>query len=167
MVTTDVITAPTYRNVFVYLFLTFGLIWQSVSLVETVRPRTTDSNFDKTEIEMILTRQTKCWNNKDIEGFMATYWRSEDLTFSSGGKTTRGWQATLDRYKAKYPPEKMGRLSFDNLETTMLGKKAALVLGQWHLNFNEQNLDGNFSLVLRKIDGNWKIIHDHSSSFDK
>lgn len=120
-------------------------------------------NEEAKEIEEILSSQAIAWNKKDIDGFMQTYWRSPQLTFSSGGNTTRGWQATLERYKTKYPPEKMGELTFDQLETTMLGDSAALVLGRWHLKFSEKKSDGNFSLVLKKIDGNWKIIHDHSS----
>lgn len=123
-----------------------------------------DSN-DSTqkEIENILSVQASCWNNEDIDGFMQTYWNSEELTFSSGGKTTRGWQATLDNYKKRYPVGNMGRLTFDHLEVTMLSDDAALVLGQWHLAYAENNRDGNFSLVLRKLDADWKIIHDHSS----
>lgn len=122
---------------------------------------------EETQIEKILLAQAKCWNDKDIVGFMQTYWKSEKLTFSGGGKTTRGWQATLDRYKAKYPPEKMGRLNFDNLETTILNPNSALVLGNWHLQFDGSKADGNFSLVLLKMDGIWKIIHDHSSTLEK
>ena len=126
-----------------------------------------DNTDTKNEIENILNAQAKCWNDKDLEGFMQTYWKSEHLTFSGGGKTTRGWQATLDRYKEKYPPEKMGELTFDHLETSMLGQEAALVIGEWHLKMPDSNADGNFSLVIKKIDGNWKIIHDHSSSIEK
>ena len=128
---------------------------------------------EESNIKQILTKQAERWNAKDIEGFMGTYWKSEQLTFSAGGKITRGWQATLNRYKKNYPPEKMGKLTFDSLETTLLNESAALVLGQWHLQFNEKNektgklrADGNFSLVLRKLDGGWKIVHDHSSTLE-
>lgn len=125
------------------------------------------------EIEQLLTTQAQCWNDKDIDGFMQTYWKSEDLTFSGGGKTTRGWQATLDRYKKSYPKEKMGTLTFDGLEVTMLSEEAAMVLGNWHLSIpqpeakEELNKDGNFTLVLKMLDGKWKIIHDHSSTLEK
>lgn len=120
-------------------------------------------------IEQILKVQAQCWNDGDIEGFMTTYWKSDDLTFSGGGKTTRGWQATLDRYKKSYPRGKMGKLTFDGLEISMLGEDAALVLGYWHLQLPTDNestelKEGNFSLVLRKMSGSWKIIHDHSST---
>ncbi len=124
------------------------------------------------EIEQVLTTQAQCWNEKDIDGFMETYWKSENLTFSGGGKTTRGWQATLDRYKKSYPKDKMGALTFDGLEVTLLADEAALVLGKWHLSIPQeegdpQKKDGNFSLVLKKLDGKWKIIHDHSSTLEK
>ena len=125
-----------------------------------------DDDSTKEELKNILTVQAKCWNDEDIEGFMQTYWKSEDLTFSSGGKTTRGWQATLDNYKRRYPVGNMGHLTFDHLEISLLGDDVALVLGQWHLAYEDSNRDGNFSLVLRKMDDGWKIVHDHSSTLE-
>ena len=95
---------------------------------------------------------------------MATYWHSGQLTFSSGGKTTRGWQETLDQYKKSYPAGSMGTLHFDRLEVELLSEQVALVLGHWHLDDQGKKKDGNFSLVFKKIGGQWKIVHDHSSS---
>lgn len=118
-----------------------------------------------TPIEKLLDTQAEKWNDGDIDGFMTTYWNSPDLTFSGGGQTTRGWQATMDRYKTRYPDrETMGTLKFDNLEFRSLGENAALVLGNWHLTTNKGNPQGNFSLVLQRIDENWLIVHDHSST---
>jgi hypothetical protein len=57
----------------------------------------------------------------------------------------------------------MGRLKFGGLEITPLGDSAALVLGQWHVDRQNEPLSGNFSLVVRKIDGRWLIVHDHTS----
>lgn len=120
---------------------------------------------DETKIKSVLETQVECWNRQELDGFMQTYWKSEDLTFSSGGKTTRGWQATFDRYKQRYqPPNKMGKLSFDNLEITMLNSTSAFVLGQWHLEFPSNQVGGNFTLILREIDGQWRIVHDHTSA---
>ncbi len=141
------------KTVLVLLFLSSIAIAQEEQPTETV----------KEELTKILRVQANCWNEDDIEGFMQTYWNSEELTFSSGGKTTKGWQATLDGYKERYPAGNMGRLHFDHLDITLLGGDAALVLGQWHLTYDAENKDGNFSLVLRKLEGGWKIVHDHSS----
>ena len=126
---------------------------------------------DKAAEKTILStfqKQVKAWNEGDLEKFMETYWKSPDLTFSAGGKTTRGWQATLDRYKKSYTTrEKMGKLTFTEFELTFLGNTGALALGRWHLKLKDGDREGNFSVVLRKIKGQWLIIHDHSSSLEK
>ncbi|HEV8003195.1 MAG TPA: sugar-binding protein [Planctomycetaceae bacterium] len=114
-------------------------------------------------LESILSKQAAAWNRGDIDAFMQHYWKSEDLTFSSGGHTTRGWQTTKDGYKLRYPTrERMGQLTFDRLEAFPLGETAALLLGHWHLD-RTGPVGGNFSLVFRKIDGEWVIVHDHTS----
>jgi L-asparaginase / beta-aspartyl-peptidase len=123
------------------------------------------SNADeRAEIEAMLMKQAAAWNRGDIESFMEHYWKSDQLTFSSGGETTRGWQSTKERYLRRYPSrEQMGQLKFTQLEITTLGDSAALVLGRWHLMRDLSPLEGNFTLVLRRIDGSWVIIHDHTS----
>lgn len=111
-----------------------------------------------------LQEQAKAWNRGDLDAFMAAYWNSPELTFSSGGETTRGWDETLARYRRRYPDrETMGKLTFSKLETQMLGTDAAFTLGRWHL---ERKVDaqGNFTLVWRKTENGWRIVHDHSSS---
>ena len=53
-------------------------------------------------IRSVLDAQVVAWNKGDLEGFMAGYWKSPDLSFFSGKTKTRGWQATLDRYRKQY-----------------------------------------------------------------
>jgi beta-aspartyl-peptidase (threonine type) len=119
-------------------------------------------------VEKVLRAQQEAWNGGDVRAFMDHYWKSDDLTFSSGGKTTRGWQATLDRYRERYPTrEKMGRLTLSGLEITPLGDAAAFVLGQWKLERANEPVQGNFTLVFRKIDRRWVIVHDHTSRLEE
>jgi beta-aspartyl-peptidase (threonine type) len=120
--------------------------------------------MNREPIRTLLAGQVAAWNRGDIDGFMRAYWNSEDLTFSSGGKTKRGFAATLAGYRERYPtPERMGHLDFSGLEIRLLGGQAALVLGRWHLQRTPDAVGGNFSLVLQVIDGSWRIIHDHTS----
>lgn len=120
------------------------------------------------ELTSILTSQSHAWNRGDIDAFMTAYWNSDKLSFSSGGKTTRGWTATRDGYKKRYPTkERMGQLTFSNLEISRLGAKAALVLGNWRLRRTSDSPGGNFSLVFRKLQGAWLIVHDHTSLLEK
>jgi ketosteroid isomerase-like protein len=115
-------------------------------------------------VEAVLRAQEAAWNRSDIDAFMEHYWKSDALAFSSGGKTTRGWTETLDHYRQRYPtPGKMGRLSLSHLEITPLGNSAALVLGEWSLERESEPISGNFSLVFRKFNDRWVIVHDHTS----
>ena len=116
------------------------------------------------QITAILTTQAAAWNRGDIDAFMEYYWKSKQLTFSSGGKTTRGWKETKANYKRRYPTrDAMGRVSFSKIEVTPIGDAGALVLGRWKLKRKSDPVGGNFSLVFRRIGKRWLIIHDHTS----
>lgn len=124
-----------------------------------------DASLVQAEIVSKLAAQQTDWNNGDLDAFMKVYWNSERLTFASGGKVTRGYQATLDGYKAKYSTkEKMGKLTFDGLEFQRLADQVMLVLGTWHLERGDDSVGGNFSLVWKKFDEQWLIVHDHTSA---
>ncbi|MEP3482121.1 MAG: DUF4440 domain-containing protein [Fuerstiella sp.] len=112
----------------------------------------------------ILEHQQAAWNSGDIAGFMQAYWKDDGLTFSSGGKVTRGWQSTFDGYKKRYPDQAtMGQLTFSDLEVTSLSDSAAMMLGRWKLQ-RANPVSGNFTLVWKKVDETWVIVHDHTSS---
>lgn len=115
-------------------------------------------------LTVILERQQTAWNSGNIAGFMQAYWKDDSLTFASGGKVTRGWQATFDGYKKRYPDKAtMGQLMFSDLEVTALGDSAAMMLGRWKLQ-RTNPVSGNFTLVWKKVEGEWVIVHDHTSS---
>ena len=142
-----------------------------LSMIATVslagEPRETAPKDNKDVIEHVLRTQQDAWNHHDLDGFMAGYWNSPDLTFFSGGKQTAGWQATLDRYRTTYasPGHEMGTLEFSGLRIEMLGPDAALVRGQWHLTMPDgKTPHGLFTLVFRKLPEGWRIVHDHTSA---
>jgi beta-aspartyl-peptidase (threonine type) len=121
---------------------------------------------DEDPVRKTLDAQVAAWNRKDLDGFMAAYWRSPELTFYGGATVTRGWQATLDRYRKKYQSEgrEMGTLAFDDLVVERLGVEAALARGRWKLTFSTgKTAEGLFTLILRKQPEGWRIVHDHSS----
>lgn len=118
----------------------------------------------KADIRAVMDAQAKQWNAGSIEGFMQGYWNSPELVFVSGTNVTKGWQPTVERYKKGYDSKaKMGVLTFSDLEITMLGKDAAVVLGSWALQREADNPHGKFTLTFRKFKDGWKIIIDHTS----
>jgi ketosteroid isomerase-like protein len=129
----------------------------------TGRAETRRTTPNQEAILTVIRAQEDAWNRGDLEGFMQGYWKSSQTTFSGANGTLRGWQAVHDRYVRQYGNrELMGHLNFSGLEVTLLGSGAALVIGQWKLQ-RSQPMGGIFSLVFRKINGKWRIIHDHTS----
>ncbi len=126
------------------------------------------SNYDikaADAIKAVLDAQATAWNRGDLEGYMEGYDRSNNTEFVGADTITRGWQTVLDRYRRNYNSrEKMGVLTFSDLEITILSKDAALVLGRWHLKRANDEPHGTFTLLFRKTKAGWRIVHDHSSS---
>ena len=124
------------------------------------------ANGEQVAIEKVLSEQAAAWNRGDLEGFMAGYWKSPELTFFSGAHEFKGWQAALDRYKSAYQSagKEMGKLEFTNLRVEMLGPEAAFVRGEFHLTMSDgKTPHGLFTLIFRKFPEGWRIVHDHSA----
>ena len=118
------------------------------------------------EIRAVLDKQVEAWNRRDLEGFMAGYWNSPQLTFFSGGTRTSSWQATLERYRKSYQGEgkEMGQLDFSEIQIELLGKDSAFVRGRYRLKMNGSEPGGLFTLIFRKLPEGWRVIHDHTST---
>ncbi len=122
---------------------------------------------DKASILEVLAIQEKAWNNFDIELFMETYWKSDDLIFYGSSGVTKGWQNTLERYKKSYPTkEHFGKLHLTSNEIIKIDNGIYSVFGEYHLTRTVGNTQGIFMLVLKNIDGAWKIIADTSCKTD-
>jgi beta-aspartyl-peptidase (threonine type) len=118
-------------------------------------------------VQAVWAAQVDAWNRGDLEGFMAGYWSSPDLVFFSNGTETRGWQETLDRYRARYQGEgkQMGALDFPQLDVLALGPDAVLARGRWRLKTPDgKESTGMTSVVFRRLSAGWRIVHDHSSA---
>ena len=97
---------------------------------------------------------------------MSGYEASESTTFV-GDTITRGYQRVLDNYRRRYPTkEKMGQLTFSDLEVHPLESQHALVIGKWRLDRPAGaggNAGGIFTLLFKNTNAGWKIIVDHTS----
>ena len=131
--------------------------------------QTTDAKKSdgQSAVEQVLHMQQDAWNRHDLDAFMIGYWNSPELTFFSAGQEQHGWQATIDRYRARYTSRghEMGTLEFSALRVEMLGPKSAFVRGSWQLTLSDgETPHGLFTLVFRKFSDGWKIVHDHTSA---
>lgn len=116
------------------------------------------------EIRALLQKQTEAWNRGDLEGFMEGYWKNDSLMFIGKSGITYGWQKTLDNYKKGYPDKTaMGQLTFTLIQIKRLSTRYYSVVGKWHLKRSIGDIGGHYTLLMRKINGKWVVVSDHSS----
>ena len=132
----------------------------SISLAHSQNLKRTDS----LKILNILEKQKIAWNDNDINKFMQGYLKSDKLVFSGSNGPVFGWNFVKDRYLKTYSTDElMGNLSFEINDLFALSKKVAILLGKFNLQRENEKLSGYFTLIFKKINGNWYIVSDHTS----
>lgn len=138
----------------IFLLSLNGFAQEKISTYET----------SKKEITTMMLQQANDWSNGNIEAFMEGYIKSDSLKFVGSNGLTYGWKNTLENYKKGYPTkEHTGTLTFNLLEFDQLANDVFLVIGEYHLKRTVGNANGMFSIILKRINDEWKIIADHSS----
>jgi uncharacterized protein (TIGR02246 family) len=145
------------------LLIAFALLF-SLTTVAKPKPKQQTPANPRVEIQKLLNQQQKGWNEGNLEVYMQGYWNNDSLTFVGKRGVTRGWKNTLDNYKKSYPDKAaMGKLELTTISIKILSDDVAFVVGKWHLNRAAGNVEGHFTLLMRKLKGGWVIVADHSS----
>ena len=120
--------------------------------------------LEKNKIISVLKEQEKSWNKGNIEGFMQGYIKSDFLVFNGSKGPFYGWDSVKDRYLKTYPSkDKMGKLNFKIQNISLISSNVAQLLGQFFLNYPNNQVSGYFTLVFIKTKGKWLILSDHTS----
>jgi ketosteroid isomerase-like protein len=119
---------------------------------------------DDLQIRDVLQRQVSAWNEGSIERYMQGYWNNDSLVFIGKNGPTYGYQPTLTRYEKSYPDTAtMGKLSFEIISLEKISSEYYFAIGKWALKRTVGNVSGSWTLLFRKIKGQWEIVVDHSS----
>lgn len=119
---------------------------------------------DTLPILNVLNEQAKFWNKGDIDGYMQGYWKSDSLRFIGKRGIKYGYDSITAMYKRHYSnKEKMGHLLFSGLNYTHLSSVPEIVnvTGKWAIS-GKDSAGGFFSLLMKPVNGEWKIITDHT-----
>lgn len=112
----------------------------------------------------VMSTQEKAWNEGNLNSFMQTYWNNDSLAFVGSKGITYGWKNVLKNYQKNYTDTvKMGKLHFAIVKIDLIGETNAFVIGAWHLKRSVGDIGGHFTLLFRKIGGQWQITVDHTS----
>jgi ketosteroid isomerase-like protein len=156
------------RRILTHLILALTLCLPLTALAQP----TPEASAIFAPIVSMMNKSAADWNRGDLDAFATSYKNSPDILFI-GRKISRGYAQMLATYKSSYnTPEKMGHLSFTQLEVQGLayGHEAphfATVTGHFHLERTSAgggNSDGYFLLVVEKTPEGWKIVRDDSTS---
>ena len=128
------------------------------------------STDDAQAIRAVMDRTVVDWNRGDLDAFATGYKNSPDILFV-GPKIARGYEQMLESYRKGYPTkEKMGTLSFSEVEVQPLDERFATVTGKFHLERTATgggNADGFYLLVFEKTPDGWKIVRDDSTALPR
>ena len=119
---------------------------------------------DETSIKKVLSDQIIAWNKGNVDDFMKGYWNNDSMIFMGASGPNYGYQKTLNNYKKNYPDTTaMGKLSFEFNVIKKLSPDYYFIIGKYFLKRTIGDAKGVFTLLFRKINGEWKIIVDHTS----
>ena len=126
-------------------------------------PAKHNNTEDEAAIRNVLQKQALAWSEGNIMQYMEGYWKSDSLKSIGSSGPTYGWKNTLNKYLKSYPTAAhTGKLQLEISSLTPLGTTHYHVIGRYTLRRDVGDLSGVFSLLMKKINGEWKIIIDHS-----
>lgn len=119
----------------------------------------------RAEIAAMLDRSARAWNRGDLDAFVDDYLDSDRTTFIGRRGVLHGRAAIRAVYAPRFAPGGVrDSLSFEQLEVDSLAPGVAHVLAYYVLSRGDSTVArGPTSLVMLRVDGRWRIVHDHSS----
>jgi beta-aspartyl-peptidase (threonine type) len=119
-------------------------------------------------MEAMLARAAVNWNRGDLDAFVDDYLPSDTTTYV-GRRLLRGRSAIRASYAPLFAPDAVrDSLSFEVLDLDPLAPDVVNLIGRYTLKRRVAGRDsvtasGPTSLVMRRVQGRWRIAHDHSS----
>lgn len=128
--------------------------------------RATSVESLENRVASMLDASAAGWNAGDLDAFMAVYAESGETTYVGGSGLRVGYDAIRERYAPLFRPgADRDSLRFEDLRVRALGSDVALGVARYVLHDGREVTGaGPFTLVLRRVGDEWRIVHDHSSS---
>ncbi|MHC1765174.1 MAG: SgcJ/EcaC family oxidoreductase [Verrucomicrobiia bacterium] len=147
------------------LLVLVAVLWTSVlagCATQSAQSALPGTNIPE-EVAFECRRLVEAWNVGDFAGFISVY--AETATFTLADGFLVGRQAIRDFYSPNFQPGAVrDELTFEQMDIEVLAPDAALARVLYRNSRNGEVVRrGTVSLVMRRIYGQWQIIHDHSS----
>lgn len=118
-------------------------------------------------VRAMLDSSAAGWNGGDLETFMSVYLPTARTTYVGGGGVRMGYESIRQRYAPLFTEgADRDSLRFEDLRVRAVTNDVSVGVATWVLHDTTGVTgSGPFTLVLRRTDGGWRIVHDHSSSW--
>lgn len=118
------------------------------------------------QISIMMQASAMAWNRGDLDAFVSYYEPDSSTTYIGRNGVVRSRAAIRAVYAPRFALGGMrDSLSFENTEIDLLAPGIANVISWYRLTRGDSTTaHGPTSLVMRRdADGQWRIVHDHSS----
>lgn len=124
-----------------------------------------DRNTARTQIVAMMQHSAQSWNAGNLDAFVNDYEADTTTTFIGRTGVVRGRAAIREVYAPRFGPGRVrDSLSFENTTVDLMAPDIANVISYYRLIRSDSTTShGPTSLVMRRRDGRWRIVHDHSS----
>jgi ketosteroid isomerase-like protein len=114
----------------------------------------------------VLSASSEAWNRGDLEAFVDDYARDSTTTFVAGGQVQYGWDWIHDNYARRWDlGSERDSLRFEDVAARSLGSDYLLTTARFVLFRGDSvTASGPFTLVMKRIEGEWKVIHDQTGN---
>jgi len=118
---------------------------------------------DEIGVRATFEQSLESWNAGDLDGYMDTYDKSDSILFINKSLIAYGWKDANETFRKAFPTkESMGKLTLTIKAAKQLSKDFWLVVGSFQVERGKDSFGGNFSDLVQKIKGKWKVVVDHS-----
>ncbi len=149
----------------VLLLVAVVAAWVALHRISNPPQRPTDPAQVRREVLAVFEQGARAWNAGNLDGFMDTYLPDSETTFITKTKVLHGVAAIRNVYAARFAPgARRDSLRFQNVEIDILAPDVVNAIG-WYVLMRGDSITerGPTSLVMRRVSGRWRIVHDHSS----
>lgn len=117
------------------------------------------------EVAATLDHGARAWNAGALDDFLSDYLPDTATTFVTKQRVLHGPAAIRSVYAARFAPGAVrDSLHFEGLQVDVLAPDVVNAIAYYVLVRGDSVTSrGPTSLVMRRVGGRWRIVHDHSS----
>ena len=149
----------------VLLLVAIAAAWVALHRISPPPEQPADPAQVRREVLAVFEEGARAWNAGNLDGFMATYLPDSETTFITKTGVLHGVDAIRKVYESRFAPgAHRDSLRFQGVEVDILAPDVVNAIA-WYVLMRGDSITerGPTSLVMRRVSGRWRIVHDHSS----